>query len=102
MFEIGQIFIGEYPVEAARYCNQHNLRMMELPPLENGMWRFQIQECVPEQAAPAMRIAEAQAYLDSTDWYVIRQTETGVAVPEDVTARRQQARDAIDCLRAEL
>ena len=36
--------------------------------------------------------AEAQAYLDSTDWYVVRMAETGVPVPADVTAKRAAAR----------
>lgn len=36
--------------------------------------------------------AEAQAYLSSTDWYVVRLAETGVAVPADVTQKRAAAR----------
>lgn len=39
--------------------------------------------------------AEARAYLASTDWYVVRQTETGAAIPDDVTAKRAEARMAI-------
>lgn len=42
-----------------------------------------------EQAAA---VAEAMAYLSSTDWYVIRQQETGKAVPAEVLERRQKAR----------
>lgn len=48
-----------------------------------------------------VRNAEAQAYLDSTDWYVARAGEalvtTGTAtpVPEEVLARRAAARAAI-------
>lgn len=36
--------------------------------------------------------AEAQAYLDSTDWYVVRFAETGVPVPVEVTTKRAAAR----------
>jgi len=36
--------------------------------------------------------AEAQAYLNATDWYVVRMAETGVPVPADVTAKRAAAR----------
>lgn len=36
--------------------------------------------------------AEAQAYLNATDWYVVRFAETGVAIPEEVTAKRAEAR----------
>jgi len=37
----------------------------------------------------------SQAYLDSTDWYITRHAETGVAVPADVTTARAAARAAI-------
>ena len=39
--------------------------------------------------------AESLAYLASTDWYVTRFTESGVAVPADVTQARTDARLAI-------
>jgi hypothetical protein len=39
--------------------------------------------------------AEARAYLDKTDWYVIRFQETAVAVPADVASARQAARNSI-------
>lgn len=35
---------------------------------------------------------EARAYLASTDWYVVRQQETGQPVPSDVQAMRSAAR----------
>ena len=38
---------------------------------------------------------EARAYLTSTDWYVIRLTETGTAIPQDILTNRQQARERI-------
>lgn len=38
---------------------------------------------------------EALAYLASTDWYVTRFTETGVAIPDDVTTKRVEARASI-------
>lgn len=59
----------------------------------------------PEQYEPTeediaqARIFELQAYLDSTDWYAVRLTETSVAIPEDVAAKRQAARDEISTLR---
>ena len=37
----------------------------------------------------------SRAYLASTDWYVTRHTETGVAIPADVTTAREAARSAI-------
>jgi hypothetical protein len=38
---------------------------------------------------------ESREYLKSTDWYVIRQQETGVAIPQDILDARQAAREAI-------
>ena len=38
---------------------------------------------------------ESLAYLASTDWYVTRFTESGVAVPADVTQARTDARLAV-------
>ena len=39
--------------------------------------------------------ATSQAYLASTDWYITRNAESGVAVPDDVTTARAEAREAI-------
>ena len=39
--------------------------------------------------------AVSKAYLRSTDWYITRHAETGVAVPADVTTARAAAREAI-------
>ena len=39
--------------------------------------------------------AEARAYLGSTDWYVTRLTETGTAVPAEITTLRNEARNRI-------
>ena len=39
--------------------------------------------------------ATAQAYLASTDWMVIRQQETGAAVPQEVADARAAARQEI-------
>lgn len=48
-----------------------------------------------EQQTQAERIAEARAFLDATDWYVTRQTETGRAIPEDIRKDRSIARDLV-------
>ena len=45
--------------------------------------------------AQAETNATSQAYLASTDWYITRHAETGVAVPDDVTTARAAAREAI-------
>jgi hypothetical protein len=38
---------------------------------------------------------ESLKYLKDSDWYVTRQAETGKPIPEDVSAKRQTARESI-------
>jgi len=45
--------------------------------------------------AQALVNSESLEYLKSTDWYVTRFTESGVAVPADVTTARAAARLAV-------
>ena len=50
----------------------------------------------------ADRLAEIStltAYLTSTDWYATRMAETGKAIPEEIVAARQKARDRISELK---
>lgn len=42
-----------------------------------------------------VKLQEAQAYLNSTDWYYARKAETGEEVPVEVVAKRQEAREFI-------
>lgn len=35
---------------------------------------------------------EARAYLVNTDWYIVRFAETGVPIPDEIKAKRQEAR----------
>lgn len=48
-----------------------------------------------EEELQVIRNQEARAYLTSTDWYVIRHQETGVAIPEEIAIKRQEAREQI-------
>ena len=50
-----------------------------------------------EIAANAQQVinGESLAYLASTDWYVTRQSETDVAVPEAILTLRAEARAAV-------
>ena len=43
----------------------------------------------------ATKVQEAKSYLASTDWYVTREAETGKAIPDEVKAKRAEARDLI-------
>lgn len=38
----------------------------------------------------------AISYLSSTDWYVIRQVERAIPVPQDVTAKRLESIEILD------
>ena len=59
------------------------------------MWEANAPEAAAEPTAQEVINSESMAYLDSTDWYVVRYAETGVAVPSDVTTARAAARSAI-------
>jgi hypothetical protein len=48
----------------------------------------------PEQIQARIN-EEALAYLSSTDWYVVRFAETGVAIPEKILVERQAARERV-------
>lgn len=41
---------------------------------------------------PGREIAEARGYLASTDWYIIREFETGKPTPANIKAARADAR----------
>lgn len=46
--------------------------------------------------------AEAHRLLLPTDWYVVRQVETGMPMPQEVLAYRQAVRDASDVAEQEI
>ena len=56
---------------------------------------------VPNEFYINVRTAEPKWYLQSTDWYVIRNTETGEPIPADVTQKRAEARILINQIEAE-
>lgn len=60
----------------------------------------------PLADAIAERIAgikrEAHALLQPSDWYVVRQQETGEPVPENVSAYRASVRAAADAAEADV
>lgn len=48
----------------------------------------------PEQLQSTTN-ATARSYLTSTDWYVVRFAETGVAIPAEIAEARKQARESV-------
>ena len=59
-------------------------------------------ETVDEKEKNEQRINEFESYLRKTDWYAIRQADTGTPIPEEIKTNRQQARSEISALRAVL
>jgi hypothetical protein len=51
---------------------------------------------ISDQLAQEQINNAARAYLASTDWYVVRFIETGIAVPSEVTAQRAAARASVN------
>ncbi len=48
----------------------------------------------------ATQLAESHQYLASTDWYAIRQIDSGVTMPDEIRQERQACRDLIDTINA--
>ena len=63
-FDVGQIFLDDYPEDAAAFCNENGLMIAEIEP-EDGHRRFQIQE-VPEPT-PEEREAEEERRRNSPE-----------------------------------
>lgn len=85
-FEIGQIFTGSYPPEAALWCNSNGNAFIE--EISEGV--FQIKEVPPpskdELAADVRR--KRQELLDDTLWIVERhRTEKELEVPTTLTPK---------------
>lgn len=56
----------------------------------------QLEKIATPQDLEAQRIRQqAIQYLQSTDWYAIRQVETGKVIPEEIRTARQAARDEL-------
>lgn len=94
-FYIGQTFETTYPVEAAIWSNENNATI----DIVDGVYTIVEIPSMTQEEINQQRIAELQEYLNSTDWYVARYSETGVEIPEEVKAERQKAREEISELR---
>lgn len=85
--------------QVAEWCNENQTHTIE----DMGEYYavVKIPE-PPEEEIKQARISELEAYLSSTDWYAIRESETGIDIPADVKQARADARDEISRLRTEL
>ena len=53
---------------------------------------------VEEPLTSEQKIVQARVYLSSTDWYVIRQSDSGKEMPNDIKTKRAEARETISSL----
>ena len=95
LYQIGQIFEGEYPPEAAVFCNDSGKAYIkEIEPAE-GVRRFQIVE-VPEptdeEVAEQVR-AERDRRIAETDWYMMPDYPADPETLEVVKGYRKALRD---------
>ena len=58
-------------------------------------WEANAPDAVAEPTAQENTNNESIAYLESTDWYASRKSDTGEAIPSDIAALRAEARAAI-------
>lgn len=94
-FEIGQIFEGEYPPEAAFWCNDCGDRYIKEIEPQNGVLRFQI-VAVPEPTdddlASQVR-AERNMKIAETDYYMMPDYPADPETLEVVKNYRKALRD---------
>lgn len=82
----------------AEWCNENQTHTIE------DMGEYYAVVKIPEPSEEEIkqaRILELEAYLLSTDWYAIRESETGIDIPADVKQARADARAEISRLRGE-
>lgn len=55
-----------------------------------------------QESSSQARISGLESYLSATDWYAIRESETGIDIPAEVKQARSNARAEISRLREEI
>jgi len=50
------------------------------------------------EATKVQQLQVAQSYLSETDWYVIREADSGKTMPNDIKTKREEARQTISDL----
>ncbi len=95
-FYIGQIFEGEYPPEAACYCNDHGDRYIEeIEPTAEGVRRFEIKavpEPTTEEIAAGIRM-QRDMLIRETDYLAMPDYPLTDDEREALTQYRQALRD---------
>lgn len=95
LYQIGQIFEGDYPPEAAVFCNDSGKAYIkEIEPVE-GVRRFQIvavPEPTNEEVAEQVR-AQRDRRIAETDWYMMPDYPADPETLEVVKNYREALRD---------
>ena len=90
------LHVGEYDIKAVEVEDYPDPTLFTFTENDDGTLNVvQIPDDVLARNKQAKINIESEAYLLSTDWYVSRFAETGKAIPDDIKAARQAARDAI-------
>lgn len=97
MFNIGDKLTKENYTAGAIWCNANNATIVK-------QGSEYVIVAIPEPTAEELkqaRIKELQQYLSETDWYAIRESETGIDIPAEVKKARADARAEISSLRGD-
>ena len=97
MFKIGDKLTKENYTAGAIWGNKNNAEVKSI----GGEY---VLVAMPEPTAEELkqaRIKELQQYLSETDWYAIRESETGIDIPAEVKKARADARAEISSLRGD-
>lgn len=94
-FEIGQIFEGEYPPEAAVWCTTHGDRWIEEIEAVDGLRRFKIVKAPEPTDVDIAELVRAQRdrRLAETDWYMMPDYPADPETLEVVKNYRKALRD---------
>ena len=106
--------VGIYPLDYA-YKSYNDCTQKQLPdgdPVFNGteyVQYFKVEELTGVELEQAqerkhrIELSEEEKtllkYLDNTDWYVVRFSEKGEPIPEEITVKREESRIRIDEIR---
>ena len=77
-FELGQIFGGRYPPEAARWCELHSARMVK-----DGAsnWRIEAIPAPTDEELQSSKLEELRLALATTDWRSMREHDRRATDP---------------------
>lgn len=97
MFNIGDKLTKENYTQGAIWCNKNNATIEAT----DGEYVIVVKPEPTVEELKQARIKELQQYLSETDWYAIRESETGVDIPAEVKKARADARAEISSLRGD-